>query len=511
MSIGGSSTTSYDEVLYPPAVHVHTPPDRFATVGTLCGMRPTPIGHSRVLEFGCGVGSNLISIAFNCPGREVIGLDLARRQIAAGQDSSAELGLKNIRLHHLDVCEANKERFGFFDYIIAHGLYSWVPQTVRQHILAACREMLTPQGIAYINYNAYPGNHLRDLARGIIRFHAKHFEEPAEKIRQARGILQFLATARSEPNAYTTALQSELERVVKYADAAFFHDDLSDINRSFYFRDFIRDAENHDLQFIGESSPNEVDPDKVTPEALQRLSELESADETTREQYKDFVVGCGFRRTLVCHKEVPLASRRLPEMVKELFLSCDASPVEASDGGTVFKQPKGGELASSHPPVIAALRRICEAWPCAISFETALLESGADDSGLLADILLKAYESGVVQLHTMPRVVVNRVSDRPIASPFARLQARRGNLVTCQLHKLIRLTDPLSGRLVTLLDGTQDHGAILKALLEFAKSEQVDLRDNDRLLTDPDEIASVIHRRVPEVLQALAREAMLVG
>jgi methyltransferase-like protein len=132
------------------------------------------------------------------------------------------------------------------------------------------------------------------------------------------------------------------------------------------------------------------------------------------------------------------------------------------------------------------------------------------DSGLLTEVLLKAYESGVVQLHTIPRVAVNRVSERPIASTLARLQASRGELVTCQLHKLIRLADPLSKRLVTLLDGTRDHGAILEELLEFARSGQVELRDNERLLTDPAEIDSVIRRRVPEVLQALAREAMLV-
>src|SRR5271165_6375879 len=108
MSIGGNSTTSYDEVLYPPAVHVHTHPDRFATVGTLRGMRPAPIDHCRVLELGCGVGSNLVSIAFNCQGSEFIGLDLAHRPITTGQDSIAELGLKNIKLYHLDICEANK-------------------------------------------------------------------------------------------------------------------------------------------------------------------------------------------------------------------------------------------------------------------------------------------------------------------------------------------------------------------------------------------------------------------
>lgn len=502
--------SAYDEVLYPPGVHIHTQLDRLATVGRLRGMRPAPVDNCRVLELGCGVGTNLIAMAINWPDSLFLGLDLASKPIQSGQADIKELGLHNIELIEADVLDANKKRFGLFDYIIAHGLYSWVPESVREHVLGICREVLRPNGIGYISYNAYPGNHLRDLARGIMRFHAGHFQEPAEKIQQSRGILQFLARARSEPNAYSAALQSEVDRVVKYADAAFYHDDLSDINRSFYFYEFVRDAERHDLQFVGESSPNEVDPDKVTPETLQRLSELESADETTREQYKDFVLGCGFRRTVVCHKEVPLAPNRLAEVVKDFFLSCDALPVDEPAGGTVFRQPKGGELASTHPPIIAALRRICEEWPCAISFDTAFRASGMSDSGLLAEVLLKAYESGVVQLHTIPRVAVNRVSQRPIASTLARLQASRGELVTCQLHKLIRLADPLSKRLVTLLDGTRDHGAILEELLEFARSGQVELRDNERLLTDPAEINSVIRRRVPEVLQALAREAMLV-
>jgi SAM-dependent methyltransferase len=503
--------SAYDEVLYPPGVHIHTQLDRLATVGRLRGMQPGPVDGCRVLELGCGVGTNLIAMAINWPKSSFLGLDLASNPIQSGQADLKELGLGNIELIEADVLDANKKRFGLFDYIIAHGLYSWVPESVREHVLGLCREMLAPQGIGYISYNAYPGNHLRDLARGIMRFHARHFQEPAERIRQARGILQFLAKARPEPNAYTTALQSEVDRVVKYADAAFYHDDLSDINRSFYFYEFVRDVERHDLQFLGESSPNEVDPAKVTPETLQRLSELETADETTREQYKDFVVGCGFRRTLVCHKEIPLAPSRLPEVVKELFLSCDASLSDEAAGGTVFRQPKGGELASSHPPVIAALRRICEEWPCAVSFEAAFRASGLSDSGLLTEVVLKAYESGVVQLHTIPRVVVNRVSERPMASRLARLQAGRGELVTCQLHKLIRLTDPLSKRLVTLLDGSRDQAAILEELLDFAKSGQVELHDNDRLLTDPEEVASVVRDRVPEVLQALAREAMLVG
>ena len=106
--------------------------------------------------------------------------------------SPKELGLSNISLYSMDVCDPAVERFGWFDYIIAHGLYSWVPQLVRERILVICREMLNPQGVAYISYNAYPGNHLRDLVRGMMRFHTAVFKDPAEKVGQARGLLKFL-------------------------------------------------------------------------------------------------------------------------------------------------------------------------------------------------------------------------------------------------------------------------------------------------------------------------------
>ncbi len=193
---------AYDKVLYPAATFPQTHPNRLATVAFLRGMQPAPIDHCRVLELGCGLGSNLIGMAFQLPDSEFVGLDLARRPIAAGQSFAEELGLGNVALHEMDISAASPERFGRFDFIIAHGLYSWVPQPVRGHILAVCQEMLNPQGVAYVSYNAYPGNHLRDLVRGMMRFHTAGFEDPIEKVGQARGLLKFLAE--STPKQTTT-------------------------------------------------------------------------------------------------------------------------------------------------------------------------------------------------------------------------------------------------------------------------------------------------------------------
>jgi len=229
MSTTKGQNTAYQKVLYPAGIFPQTHPDRLATIGTLRGMRPVSINCCRVLELACGAGNNLIAMASNLSGSEFVGVDLAKNAIASGQALVAGLGLENIRLHHLDVRHVTRERFDRFDYIIAHGLYSWVPRSVREYILAGCREMLNKQGIAYISYNAQPGNHLRDLSRGIMRYHVAHFKDPKEKIRQARGILKFLAESRVKANPYITALKAEFERVVKYTDEVFFHDDLSEI------------------------------------------------------------------------------------------------------------------------------------------------------------------------------------------------------------------------------------------------------------------------------------------
>lgn len=225
MGTASGAPTAYDEILYPTRVYPQTDPNRLAAIGVLRGLLPSPIERCRVLELGCGAGSNLIGMAFRSPESEFVGLDLARRPIASGQNSIADLELRNITLRSIDLAEASPERFGSFSFILAHGLYSWVPKAVRERILAICREMLNPNGIAYISYNAYPGNHFRDLVRGMMRFHAARFEEPAEKIGQARALLKFLAESQVTPDYYAEAVRTEFERVVNYPDEAFFHDD----------------------------------------------------------------------------------------------------------------------------------------------------------------------------------------------------------------------------------------------------------------------------------------------
>src|SRR5262249_26620757 len=147
---------AYDEVVYPSYVYSQTHPDRLATIATLLGMNPTSVESCRVLELGCGAGGNLIPMAFDLSESGFVGIDLAGSAISQGRELIKALGLKNISLQQADLMDLSSE-LGKFDYIIAHGLFSWVPEVVRDRILAICRAHLAPEGVAYISYNAYPG------------------------------------------------------------------------------------------------------------------------------------------------------------------------------------------------------------------------------------------------------------------------------------------------------------------------------------------------------------------
>lgn len=154
-------STSYDEIPYSDNCFPYTHPDHLATVATFHGLTPPPVRNCRVLELGCARGGNIIPMALGLPEGRFLGIDLSSRQIAEGRSIIEKLGLQNIDLQTLGITDIG-ENSGLFDYIVCHGVYSWVPDQVRDKILAICSENLAPSGVAYVSYNTYPGWHERN-------------------------------------------------------------------------------------------------------------------------------------------------------------------------------------------------------------------------------------------------------------------------------------------------------------------------------------------------------------
>lgn len=188
--------TSYDDVPYSSYPYRQSHPERLATIATLFGMQPPPLERCRVLELGCSMGGNLIPVAERFPESAFLGIDASSRQIAEGQAALRALELKNITLAHRSIMDVSAED-GAFDYVLCHGVYSWVPEEVQQKILAICRQNLSPNGVAYVSYNTYRCWHMRGMIRDMMLYRTRECGKPGERVRQARALLDFSGPIRA--------------------------------------------------------------------------------------------------------------------------------------------------------------------------------------------------------------------------------------------------------------------------------------------------------------------------
>jgi SAM-dependent methyltransferase len=470
----------YDEVPYPSFPLAQTHPDRLATLATLFGMRPAAVESCKVLELGCGDGSNLIPMAVELPNAAILGVDLAAQTVARGQAIIDELGLKNVTLRVADVMDVTLE-WGQFDYIIAHGLYCWVPPAVRERIMEICRANLAPQGVAYISYNTLPGCHARRMKREMMQFHVRGVKDPRQKITQAVAFLQFLAAGQTRPDWFSAFLESEMEDLQEPVFAnLLFHDDLAEINDPLYFHQFVQHAGQHALQFLAEADYDEMQYSMYPPAVAEQLRQMARQNILLKEQYLDFLKCRRFRQTLLCHRDVALNREPGPEMAARFYINAPAkatspTPNLAAEALEEFQGPRGAALRTDHPVSKAALLILGEIWPRTLGFWE-LLDAARQRLGVgpgpanraedpdalaLAEILLGAFSAALAEFHVYQPPWVDRVSERPCASPLARRQAAHGEMLVADLrHTSVALADDFERDLLTGLDGSRDRAAL---------------------------------------------------
>ncbi len=470
--------TDYDEVPYPSLSYAQTHPDRLATIATLLGLQPAPVTHCRVLELGCAGGGNLLPMAQGLPGSQFVGLDISQAQITAGQAILQTLGVVNLTLAQMDILDIPAE-LGQFDYIIAHGIYSWVPPQVRDKVLQVCQDHLAPQGVAYVSYNCYPGWHMMGIIRDAMLYRTRDTADPAQKAIQAREMLDFMSESVPADNSafgaflqsYTHFLQGELKGVSSRGNAFLLHDELERVNDPVYFAQFAQHAAKHGLQYLAEAEFADVFPKGFSATTMETLQHL-SHNIVEMEQYLDYLRSRMFRQTLLCRAELPVNRTLSVNQLNRLWVASRSQPVNEAPNlreltAEQFRGSNGSILTTDHPVSKAALLYLSEIYPRAASLGEllavargavdALDEKLADDATGLQANLLKAYtySAQLVELHTYMPAIAQEVSAHPIASPVARLEARESAIVTNAWHERVHLT-PLRQHLLMLLDGTRD-------------------------------------------------------
>ncbi len=461
---------SYEQLPYESNPFFESHPRRLQTIAYLAGLNPPALENCRVLELGCAGGGNLIPAAESLPRATFTGIDLAPNQIADGNKIVHVIGLKNIQLHAMSLTDLPAD-FGQFDYIIAHGLYSWVPPHVQRRILEICKAHLSQYGVAYISYNTYPGWRLREVMRELLLYGQADLPSNTplrKRLSRSRDFAEMmLDTAGDDDTAYHRVLNNEIEIVLKSPDSYIAHEHLEQSHAPLYFRDFTARASEKGLSYLCDARPG-----KTVHTIESRLQDHQpglDSDPIHFQQCVDFAVGRQFRRTLLVHAGQTHASQLDSTRLTHCHFTAAVFPASQNEldrvGEIEFQAHGGGTFKTGNVILKSAINAIAAVFPAATPFDRVWeqacreLKRPTHDSIArlqLAQNLGAMFRADLLETHLTPPMFVNRVSPKPMATSLARWQAAHGHVVHNRRHRSVRSLNDFERSILALLDGTRD-------------------------------------------------------
>ncbi len=507
----------YDEVPYPSFTFPQTRPDRLSTIGKYFGVETALPDNCRMLELGCGDGTNLLSFAYCHPNSKFVGIDLSKVHIDDANAAKEALRLANARFECGDLTTLSVDDFGQFDFIIAHGLFSWVPDFIRDHVLRIYSECLAPNGIGYISYNAYPGFHIREIARGIMRFHTASIDGVEEKVNQAGTILGFIHEALPKEHLHAKLIERELTEFLERPASNVYHDDLADVNRAYYFHEFASMIGEYGLQYVSESDISSSTTHGFSEEVRSVLNTI-GTDLIIREQYTDFIKFRRFRSTLICHSDFTLNRNADPSIVELFRISSSLKPADAdshlSDTSTMqFIGDKDENVQMNHPLTKTVLAELGKVWTRSVDFGDLMersklslansnVQTTDDDRNKLATFLLRMFHVDLVHFHRFEPRMADAVSDKPASSEFARWQIEHDCVaVTTMTGMNLEPESDLVKLVIELADGSRNKQAIAQGVLAAADVPA------DQLEEFKEKLPSI----VDDCLEKLLRAGLLIA
>lgn len=274
--------------------HASTSPSRISWLALLKGLKSEK-NNFRYLDLGCGQGVSLIHMAALHPDAQFVGVDFIPEHIAHGRDLAKRAGIQNILFIEGDFAELAKEAhlLGEFDYVIAHGITTWVSPEVREALFKLSSSTLKPGGLMYNGYNTYPGwLEMAPFQHLVSLFTNK--SNGKNSIQLAKKFFKAMHDAKSPIYEHFPKLSDRLDK-------------LDDLNLSYLMQEYnnkywapvysdqmLSTARNYKLNYVGSVDLVE-NYDVFIPPALLNIINSEE-DVIQRESIRDSVLATGFRR-----------------------------------------------------------------------------------------------------------------------------------------------------------------------------------------------------------------------
>lgn len=489
----------YDTAPYGAHSYPQSAPGRLAAVAYLFGLDTPDVSTARVLEIGCATGSNLIPFAAFHPDAQAVGIDLSPVQIDTGRKQVEKLGLHNLRLLVGDIATMDLAPLGQFDFIVCHGVYSWVSDDVRQGLLFAIRKMLSRNGVAYVSYNVYPGWKTKEILRDTLSLVGGGGATAEVRVRSARNMIDMLGDVAPAESSLSRLLEDYQETAGTARDYYLLHDELSTFNQPCYFLEMVERARLHGLTYLAEARPETMFAENYGPEVAGRLNAECGDSQLVLEQLLDIVADRTFRQSLMVHAEHAQQIRYDLDPVRYRNLHF-AALLPVADGETRLdysRQDFGSEdspnVFTNDPALKAALDALNTRWPWTLSWPELqeAVRARLDDAGVDAGDNLQSRIDGLLEVLIVSGRAQFRLepvspqvdSALQIEEPSRRMAEVTSTDGTAAVtfnrwHEMHPLSS-IDPHLLPLLDGTRDHDALLQTLMGMARQEQIRFSGDD--------------------------------
>lgn len=518
---------TYDKLPYIGRAYGQTHPQHLYTIAKLFQFPAVDFTNARILDLGCGDGSNLINIAYQLPSSTCLGVDASSVQIQRGIDMCEFADINNCRLEQVNILEFEPPHE--FDYIICHGVYSWVPPEIQRKILQICRDFLSPNGIAYISYNTLPGWHQFQIYREMMKYHASKMTSLQDKIEQSKAIIQFAAEHVLSPNeSYGQFLREHSDFISNLSDEYLFHEYLEDHNEALYFHQFIDRIRASKLQYLGDSMFHSMLPPDI-PQNTQNILNNISHSLYDLEQYTDFLKSRLFRSSLIVRETHNINREIHPSTFRDFYFQYHVQPTDKEDIAPDYSNDAEETVDTEEIPkhIMKILR---ETSPYIQSFDDIMCILAQDESVDMSkkqdddvlQVLQDLFLQDKIGIHSYKTSFTTTISQKPVATPLARFQLRHQSITSSQLQIMVTVENEWIRDLIIQLDGSKTLTQIADYLLENSSIDLFEEGDSDIELQNQQEssdneavlqkdIREALLPRLQQILQTIASQGLILS
>jgi SAM-dependent methyltransferase len=284
------------DVAYVRAFEADLSPARLRLVAALNGFTPPPAHEFDYCELGCAHGDTTAALAAAFPRASFVGVDLNPEHIASARAVARGGELANVRFFERDFEDLAKEDLPDFDFIVAHGVLSWIGPVKRKAVLEFARSKLKPGGILYVSYNALPGwASVEPLRQLILGRAALASGNSLERARVGVEFANRMAAGGAEYFTSNPAAKAMLSTMEKHGLSYVVHEYLHAHWVPMYFAQVAAEMAQHDLYFVGQLPLYLNYRDIAVPPGLAPVFQA-AGDRITFESLKDFALNEYFRR-----------------------------------------------------------------------------------------------------------------------------------------------------------------------------------------------------------------------